>query len=170
MLELIGSQVAGFETLRQRHRLAECQSKAFSGDSIHRAGSVTNQSHILSPYALKLEVPSQSASLGRESRGSLQARSQTWQFPQTVLQPETGFVRRQSHADLVRPHAHGIPLAAIAPIDLHVVGPGSDLKVLPECVAHSRLVSRLDAGPAPHLRIYSVRAHNPAGPNVAFPR
>src|ERR1700722_2654235 len=106
MFDLIVSQVAGFETLRQRYRLTECQTKAFSRDRIHRAGSVTDQSHILSPYALKLEVPSQSASLGREGPGSLQARPQTWQFPQPVLQPETGFVRCQGHTDLVRPRAY----------------------------------------------------------------
>jgi hypothetical protein len=57
---------------------------------------------------------------------------QDWEeAPQCFLQPEFRRTRDEGHANLAGGHRHYIDLAALAPIDLHVAGPGRDCEVLP---------------------------------------
>jgi hypothetical protein len=70
--------------------------------------------------------------------------------------------RNQHHANLVVRHRRDVKLAAVAPMDLHELGPRRHAVMAAEAIAQALPPARIQAGPAPHARMAAIRAHNPA--------
>ena len=171
MFSLIARQVAGLKASRKHDRLAECESKAFARDGVNGSGGVADQRHIASPCARESTISSERASFGRNYLGAGQSRLQLGQGPKPFLDPQTGIMRSQRHADLLAAHCRGVALTVIAPVDLHMIAPWSHAIVPPKCVTETRLpamiIQMIETGPAPHTGIRAIRANNPARTNQA---
>ena len=70
---LIRTQIPGFKTTRQRHRLRERQSQTFPGDGIHSPGSIANQGHIAFKNAGKCTIARKRPAFRRDGFGTAQA-------------------------------------------------------------------------------------------------
>lgn len=172
MLGLVAPQVPGLEASCQNHRLAKCQSEALARDGVNGSGGVADERHVASPHARESTIPRERASFGRHCLGASQPLLQPGQRAESFLDPQTGIMRSQRHADLLAAHRCGIALTAIAPVDLHMIAPRSHAIVPSKCVTETRLppmiIQMIKTGPAPHAGIRAIRAHNPARANHAF--
>src|SRR5579863_1310092 len=98
----------------------------------------------------------------RPALGATEARFQSCQGCESLLEPHMRVSRSQSNADLVVAYSGGIALAALAPVHFHAVAPGRDAEVSAKGKTQPGLRSAVKAGPAPDPRVESIGAHDPA--------
>src|SRR5262249_40133735 len=113
----------------------------------------------------KTAIPRQRASKARSHFASLQPCAQGGQCSKPIFHAQVGVVGRQRDTNLISAYRSGIALAVLAPVHLHVVAPRLCAVVVPECTPPSRPRSRLQSRPAPHSRVETIRANDPARPN-----
>src|ERR1035438_4632560 len=75
--------------------------------------------------------------------------------------------RDQHHADFGGGDGRDVELAAIAPVDLHVLTPRGHGVVAAESEAAALVVAGIEPGPAAHGRVAAIGAGNPAGAHQA---
>ncbi len=81
---------------------------------------------------------------------------------QRLAQPQMRIARKQHRANFVLRHRRNVKLAAVAPVDLHELGPRRHPVMAAETVAQALPRAIVQASPAANARMPAIRTHNPA--------
>src|SRR5215472_15033434 len=94
-------------------------------------------------------------------------RSQRGNSVQAFLKPHLRIIGSQCHANLFAAHGGRVTLAAVSPIYFHVVGPGFDSEMLPECKTQSWTRTHIQPRPTANSGVRAICTDDPSRANSA---
>src|SRR4030081_474168 len=168
MLFLVAVQVIFSKTACQQERLAKGKAQPFAGDRIDSPGSIADQYNVCTADTFQLARDGKFTPLRRGGCGRVQTSVQFREAVQGLVQAQLGIMRHQPYAYLLVAYGCHIDLAALPPIDLHVIRPGSDSIVAPTGVAKILSVTSVEIGPSPYPRVSPIGSDDPLRVNSAI--
>src|ERR1035441_2390484 len=130
MLDLVAREVSFRQTIGKQRGLAKGKAEAHSGDGVHPAGSVANQSGVSPINALQGSADGDGSAFGGCVFGMAEMRDEFGKVGERSVQPQMRIRGDQRYTNFFAADGSDIDLAgialAIAPVQFHEVGPGRD--------------------------------------------
>ncbi len=158
---LVTDEGIGLETIRQRQSLTESQTKAFSGDGIDSAGSISDERDIFFPDAPQRAIGGDRTHFRGGGLSPAQARGEFRKFRKGRFQAKARIRRRYRDTDLVMAHRGGISLAAFSPVYFHAIVPRRDTIVAAKGIAKFGVRIGIKIGPTAHAGVGAVGSDDP---------
>src|SRR5581483_3207468 len=159
-------KIASCECLSQGPCLAKGNREAFTGDSVCRPRSLTDQNKIAAHDGSQATRDRHRALGVAGGEPVVQARTQCRKLRQTFVKRREAPPRNEGNAYFVRSNRRYIGLGRLAPVNLDKVRPRLDAEMLPQTDAALVIAATRQTRPGAHARILAVCSHNPSTAHV----
>src|SRR2546423_1079490 len=145
---LIDTQIASLQSIGQRQGLKKTETKPFTGDGIHAAGSISNKSDAVVVYAIETPGDGDRAARDIDGRAGLKIAGKLRELAMQRGEAEFRITRDQDNANFFPGDGSDVSLNAVCPVNFRAIGPGFDAIVAAQRIAAFAAGGRAQARPA----------------------
>lgn len=160
---LIMREAGGSQTIGEGDGLMEGEAQTFASDGIDRAGGVANEGEVAAIDIWESAIGGDGSAFGGGMGSGGEAGGQLGKLSQGMIQTKMGVAGNERGANFLRADGGYIDLAASAPVQFHVIGPGRDAIVYAETVAEAEGRLGGEASPLPNAGMEAIGADDPTG-------